>query len=372
MSAKNLSSVIVPPPGDRSFQRATPLDAGRLSRVKCAFTTRRVDLSGAATVLSGQLKPVAGDLLLARVTRIRQHTRIELDNGRRARLHVGDEILVCYGNRYAPDQFESLVPDDLGPCHLVAAGGIASKVQAKHQRMKGATEIEPIGLIGDSNGRRINLRDARIVRPTNATCRPHTVAVVGTSMNAGKTTTAAHLIKGMDRAGLRVGAAKITGTGSGGDVWFMFDSGADPVLDFTDVGYATTFRLDTAELTEILDTLTAELASHDLDAIVLEIADGLMQQETATLLQSSLFAQRIDQVLFAAGDAMGAVAGCQWMQARNIPVSGISGALTASPLSVREVQQVLRLPVFDSEQLADPQVAATLVAPMPSQTKLRA
>ena len=371
MSGQNISSVIIPTQGDKSFQRVTSLEPGRLSRVKHAFTTRRVDLSQAETLLTGELRPAAGDLLLAKVTKIRQHSRIELDNGRRARLHVGDEILVCYGNRYAPDQFESRVPRDLGPCHLVAAGGVASKMQSKHLRMKGATEIEPIGLVGDGNAQRINLRRARIRRPLNPRQRPHTVAVVGTSMNAGKTTTAAHLIKGMDRAGLRVGAAKITGTGSGGDIWFMFDSGADPVLDFTDAGHATTFRLDQTELAEILDTLTAVLADHDLDVIVLEVADGLMQSETAALLQSALFAQRVDQVLFAAGDSMGAVAGCEWLQARSIPVSGISGALTASPLAVREVQQVVQLPVFDAEQLADPQTAVSLIAP-PIQRKLRA
>ena len=80
---------------------------------------------------------------------------------------------------------------------------------------------------------------------------------------------------------------------------------------------------------------------------------------------------RAGQVLFAAGDAMGAMAGWQWMQVRNVPVSGISGALTASPLAVREAQQAIKLPVFDIEQLADPRVAATLIA-LPVQRKLRA
>lgn len=371
MSGQNYSTVVIPTQPGKSFQRITSLEPERLSRVKHAFTARRVDFSQAHTLLTGELRPAAGDLLLAQVTKIRQHSRIELNNGRRARLHIGDEILVCYGNRYAPDQFESKVPRDMGPCHLVAAGGIASRMQSKHLRMKGATEIQPIGLVADCNAQRINLRQTRIQRPKRRHQRPHTVAIVGTSMNAGKTTTAAHLIKGMDRAGLRVGAAKVTGTGSGGDLWFMFDSGADPVLDFTDAGYATTFRLGQRELVEILDTLTAVLADHDLDVIVLEIADGLMQGETATVLQSALFVQRIDQVLFAAGDSMGAAAGCQWLQAHNISVSGISGALTASPLAVREVQQVVQVPVFDAEQLADPQVASSLYA-MQMQRELRA
>ncbi len=55
-------------------------------------------------------------------------------------------------------------------------------------------------------------------------------------MNAGKTTTAASLIKGVTAYGMKVGAAKITGTGAGGDFWFMIDSGTEPVLDFVDAG----------------------------------------------------------------------------------------------------------------------------------------
>ena len=99
----------------------------RLSRAKAAYTTRRVDLSAATTLLqsevihevSGQvthavienLIPQAGDIVLARVKKMGQHQRLELANGRRASLFVGDEVVVSYGNRYAPDQFEALVPN---------------------------------------------------------------------------------------------------------------------------------------------------------------------------------------------------------------------------------------------------------------------
>ena len=61
-------------------------------------------------------------------------------------------------------------------------------------------------------------------------------------MNSGKTTTAAHLIKGLVQAGLKVGAAKLTGTGAVGDIWLMQDAGANLVLDFTDTGFPSTYR----------------------------------------------------------------------------------------------------------------------------------
>ena len=55
-------------------------------------------------------EPQPGDLVLARVTRVGQHQHIEQVTGRRAKLWQDDEIIVAYGNRYAPDQFEAFVP----------------------------------------------------------------------------------------------------------------------------------------------------------------------------------------------------------------------------------------------------------------------
>jgi hypothetical protein len=341
-------------------RQVSALEPGRLQQAKPAYTTRRIALFEAGTLVSGAVRPRAGDLVLARVTRVRQHARIELPTGRRAFLHEGDEVLVCYGNRYAPDQYEAVVPQDLGPCHLVAAGGVAARSLSRHASMKPPTEITPIGLVGDRAGRPINLGDWALPRLRAGRARPFTVAVVGTSMNAGKTTAAAHLIKGLVRAGLRVGAAKVTGTGAGGDYWFMYDSGASVVLDFTDAGFASTYRATLGELEDIFSTLTAHLGQTGVDAIVLEVADGLYQDETAALLKSAVFRCGVEGVLFAAGDAMGAAAGSRWLSERGLPVLGVSGALTASPLAIREAAQATGLPVLDLGQLADAGVAGRL------------
>jgi len=102
-----------------------------LRSAKAAYTTRHVDLHAASQLLTG-VRPRVGDLVLARVAVLGQHPKIELAHGRRAAMFPGDEIVVAYGNRYAPDQFEAEIPGDLGPCDLVAAGGVAGKVIAAH------------------------------------------------------------------------------------------------------------------------------------------------------------------------------------------------------------------------------------------------
>ena len=332
-----------------------------LEKAKRAYTTRHMDLDRDLYLLKGDERPQHGDLVLAEVMRIGQHTRIELGNGRRAHMHIGDSILVCYGSRYAPDQFEASLPQDLGECHLVAAGGIASQMESRHLRMKKPTTLRPIGLVIDEHGNRINLRDSRLPHRKVSAQRPLTVAVAGTSMNSGKTTSAAHLIKGLNRAGLKVGAAKITGTGAGGDIWLLGDLGAQPVLDFTSAGYVSTFGLSLEQLEKVMETLIAELIDHQPDVIVLEIADGILQQETACLLASDCFRRLVDKMLFTAADATGALTGKFWLEKHRLPLVAIGGALTASPLATRETEQATSMPVYTMEQLADPELSLDLI-----------
>jgi len=100
--------------------------------------------------------------VLAAIESIGQHARIEQRDGRRATLFPGDEVVVAYGHRYAPDQFEAAIPEDLGPCELVAAGGVAARVQSAHGRMSEATRLTPVGLLADGAGRRLNVRDGAL------------------------------------------------------------------------------------------------------------------------------------------------------------------------------------------------------------------
>lgn len=333
--------------------RGEPLGLARLERAKRAFTTRRIEFEQGMRLLRSA-KPSAGDLVLARVEVLGQHQRIESPHGRRAQLYEGDEIVVAFGERYAPDQFEAVVPEDLSACDLVAGGGVAGKVLSRHAKMKRATRIQPIGLLADSCGSPVNLsRGALPHRPLRGG-RPQVIAVAGTSMNAGKTTTAAGLIHGLSRAGLKVAATKVTGTGSGGDVWSMVDAGACKVLDFTDMGHASTAGLPLELIERTAISLIAHCAAEAPDAIVVEIADGVLQRETGWLLSSATFRQAIDGVLFAAGDALGAVGGRDWLVSKGHRVAGVSGLVSASPLATREAEAAMGLPILTLDQLRDP------------------
>lgn len=347
----------------------TILDINRVAGWKTPYATRRVPREAFATLLTGTTTPRVGDLVLVRVDKLGQHKHLELAGGRRARLFVGDEIVLAYGHRYAPDQFEAEVPDDVGPCHMVAAGGVAARVLTRHDRMGAPTRVTPLGLVGDATGRALNLAQFSLPTQPLPSHQPFTVAVVGTSMNAGKTETATHIIRGLKRAGFRVGAAKVTGTGAGGDAWSMRDAGAFQVLDFGDVGLPSTYLASPQRVEEAMNTLIAQLTAEGAQAIVFEVADGVFQRETATLVTSPAFRRAVDAVVFAAGDAMGSVGGVNWLREQQLPVLAAGGLLTASPLASREAAQVLGLPLLTLEELASPTVAQVLTAaPSPART----
>jgi GTP-binding protein EngB required for normal cell division len=338
------------------------VDGERLADARWAFTTRRAHLPSGLTLLMHGVQPRQGDLVLARVTGIGHHSKLELPDGRRSQLYQGDEIVVTYANRYAPDQFEAEVPDNLDDCHLVAAGGIAARMLSRNAKTRNPTRIRPLGLLADLHGRRLNVNDWRIDSGPFPKPLPPVIVVAGTAMNAGKTTAAARLIRGLVRAGKRVGAAKVTGTGAGGDYWQMKDAGACEVVDFTDAGYASTYQLAPQEIEKVFLRLLSHLGSLKTDVIVVEVADGVLQAETAALLASPSFSYYSDKLIFAASDAMGAVAGVQWLQSKGLNVHAVSGALTASPLAIRETSTALGLPVLLKQGLSDPSVALELLA----------
>ncbi len=338
-------------------------DRARLLAATTSFATRNVPRSALQRLERGDASPRPGDLVLARVDALGHHRRLQRPDGRRRNLFSDDEIIVAYGNRYAPRQFEAIVPHGLEPCHLVAGGGIAAKALSWHSRIvRGPTHITPLGFVADAAGHTLNLADFALpARKPPASPRPALLAVLGTSMDAGKSTLSAHLTRGLVKAGLRVGFAKVTGTGAGDDLWLARDAGADPVVDFTDAGFASTYRLPLRDVEGIVERLLGHLHAAAADVAVVEVADGLFQPETAALVGSERFRAAVDGVLFASPDALGAAGGVQVLDAAGHKVIGVGGVLTSAPLQERETYLATRLPVLGRSQLADPATAKKLL-----------
>ncbi|MGO4957146.1 hypothetical protein ACTQ49_07715 [Luteococcus sp. Sow4_B9] len=371
-TAEAVSAVeLVGLPSAAMAEESIALPRTRLVRAKMAYSTRffHEQVANGANgheLVRGDAAPRPGDLVLARIVEIGKHARLESPHSRRQMLFIGDEIVVAYGHRYAPDQFEAEVPEDLQITNLVAAGGMAGRVTAQHASIDAATVVEPLGLIA-RDGQVLNLTDLAPHRAQEAPRRrdgerPRLVTVLGTSMNSGKSTTLACLINGLTRAGKTVAAGKATGTGAGGDPRMFADAGASTVLDFTDFGHGSTYRVGYEELKSLVLSVISALTNADTDVVVLEIADGIYQGETARLIADPEGQAWIDTLVFAAGDALGAAKGVDLLHELGLQASAVSGVVTASPLATREADAVLPVSLIPTYDLTEPEVALDVIA----------
>ncbi len=327
------------------------IDKSRLKGARRSFVTRRVALEQ-ATRLDLNRTPVAGDICLARIDNLGHHSRLELINGRRCTLYRGDEVILAFAHRYATDQFESVVPENLGPCQMVASGGIASKVLTQHAGARRATQITPLGILCREDGRALNTSDEALSVATPLSRRqPELITVVGTGMNAGKTRAMNELVRSFNRYGLRTAAIKITGTGSGRDYWHYLDAGACAAADFTDAGHASTVNLTQEELEKILASLVS--ACSDCDVIVAEIADGLLQRETRILLESAMLRSMTTSIVLAASDPLAAMGGLRQLTEMRLQPAIVTGTITKSSLMMREFERFEKTPVLDTVQFSE-------------------
>ena len=339
----------------------TPITPSLCERAKWAFTTRRVDRSDVRGMTSDLSQAKPGDLILCEILEIGHHKNIQLAERRASQSYPGDLVVLCIGDRYAPDQFLASAVIEGPILDLAAGGGVAGRVDTKHAKVGKPTQLRALGLLTGDAGRVMNIADYALPDlPAND--RVTVIGVFGASMNSGKTTAASSLAHGLRRAGYSVAGVKATGTGAFGD-FNSFEDGGTPALDFTDVGMATTFRMPMKRIEKGFDTLVATAAQRGADVVVVEIADGVFQQETKAILKGSRIRDRLDGILFAAPDALSALGGVMFLEGMNLSPFAISGMVSCSPLATAEAAEVTGLPILTREELWSPETIETHVTP---------
>lgn len=329
---------------------------------KWAFTTRRVDHDDVAGLNPAVEHGVAGDLVLCEITEINQHQKIQLACGRASTSYLGDKVVLCIGDRYAPDQFEGAARITSEGADLLAGGGVVGTMEHAHARMLEPTKLRPLALLTDRDGEVINI--ARYSLPAKAIPEHVTViGVFGASMNAGKTTAAVSLAHGLSRAGFSVAGIKATGTGAFSDFNAFEDAGVS-AMDFTDAGMPTTYRMPMDRVEQGFETLVGTAAANGADIVVVEIADGVFQQETQEILAGSRIRNRLDAILFATPDALGAVGGVRVLADHGLRPFAISGKLTQSPLAMMEARMATGVPQLSREDLCTPEAVMAVAEPV--------
>ncbi|PAY08669.1 MULTISPECIES: hypothetical protein [Bradyrhizobium] len=327
--------------------------------VRIPYSLRHVPCDSLYGLVDVPRSPEPGDVVVASVENVAKNSTLELNNGRRASLHEGDVIAAVFGNRYATLQFEGLVGRNEDACDLLSMGGLCGIVQSKHSKVAEPTRLRLLGAVADKHGRPLKMRDHHLKAAT-AQRWPHIAVVCGSSMNAGKTYTAMSIIKGLSKAGRNVAGIKLTGTATGKDTWSMLDAGASVALDFVDGGYPSTYMCGHDELLQLHHLLVGYAAAQSAEYVVVEIADGLLQRETAMLLQSPSFTSTVDSWIFAGGDPMAAESGVRMMRGWGVEPIAVSGALTMSSLNIREVDAATGVSCLRAKEIKDGALNALL------------
>lgn len=303
--------------------------------------------------------PRAHDVLIARVVELNRHTGIELDSGRKSRFFPGDVLALVFGHRYATRQFLGDVPPLMRRYHILSQGGVCGRVLSAPSKFSEPTLVEPLGYWSDQ-GRIANLRDYA-PQPISDAPRVRTILVVGSSMDAGKSTTAASLVRGLTHAGRVVHAGKLTGTACVKDLNLMADAGAVQTLDFSQAGFASTSQESRESIEQLCETIRSRLSAGGPDYLVLEIADGLTQRETRYVLDYFTQKGLVDDVALAVHDALAAPTCIDFLQREwDLQPIFVSGVATLSPLSTGELEAVCPFPCLSAGELQHPEVVQWL------------
>lgn len=326
-------------------------------KLKKTLITQAIQNYSIQESLATTYLPKAGDVALFEVIEVGKHRSIQSAEQRNMAIFEGDRVLAAFADRYATSQFEGYVPAEFHEVyHILGAGGAIGIVKTKNASLE---DIEPttmrlIGYACATDGQVINTKFFGKERAQFNGVLPNQARVIlsiGSTMDSGKTTTAAHVARGLKTTGKTVCYLKLTGTAYTKDKDYVLDCGADYTMDFANMGYPSTYMADKQEILDIYQGLLNELAPINPDYIVMEIADGILQRETAFLLRDQAFMSTIHSVVFSCGDSLSAIKGVEVLRSIGIQPNLLSGTFTMSPLLIEEVKNYLHLPVLTIDQI---------------------
>ncbi|MHB8972497.1 MAG: hypothetical protein ACYC3X_21465 [Pirellulaceae bacterium] len=291
-----------------------------------------------------------GDVVIVRVEKVSNHSRIYSADGRFSQLYPGDTLVGVFGTRYATDAFHALKIDP-EKLHLLTNAGLIGTVCARHSSRTAPTTVKLIGYaIDKNNGCHLNLKD-RFFKPLKTI--PMDVPLllsVGTGMNSGKTTTTARVGRALIDRGYRIAILKVTGSVSHRDLHEFEATGAQFVHDFSDYGFPSTYLSGEEELLGLFCRMVHDAVETHPDFILAEIADGIFQQEVQLLLKSKLVQAATAGVILTAACAPSAICLSAEISALGYRPIAVSGLITNSPLFVQEFNERSTIPVLQSAE----------------------
>jgi hypothetical protein len=326
----------------------------RLDRI--ASSTRNAGLTP-EVIVGDEIIAAEGYVLAVRILEDKSsYNTVEDITGRMLSLRSGDILAGTLGTRRALRGYAGVVPAQIevgDRIDVLNLGGILGRCTSATAEVGRPFEAEVLGAVlafpelGDRVGRPAHIRDHAVPPADQLESPTPVVYVAGTCMNAGKTVAATELVRGLDRFGLRVGAAKLTGVSLMRDALSMLDAGAVTALTFNDVGVATTHPGVTVATAK---GIFNRLAAAKPDVIVAELGDGILgEYGVQDILRDPELVGVGAAFVMAAPDPVACWGAAELMRRQfSLPITAITGPATDNEVGLTYVRRQLQLPAYNA------------------------
>lgn len=270
-----------------------------------------------------------GDYVVGQVaSRTGALLRVELQSGRMIEVVEGDLVIGGLGSRRATldavGDWRDIEAD--GIFHALTAGGLFGRATSLSPRLPPLMRLRYRGHLW-REGQQLAMSD--FVREVpDAAYQVPTILIIGTSMSAGKTTSAKRIIRHLNQLGLRVVGTKLTGAGRYRDILAMWDAGANAIYDFVDVGLPST-AMDPERYRVHLRELLSFIAAENPDVVVAEAGASPLEPYNGEVVLQEL-AGNVRATVLCASDPYAVVGVMQAFEITPDVIAGIATNTTAA------------------------------------------
>jgi hypothetical protein len=309
----------------------------RLDRISSSTKNLRL---APEVIVGDQIVPAEGYVLAVRIlTDKSSYNTVEDVSGRMMAVRAGDVLAGTLGSRRALRGYAGEVPSHIAvgdTIEVLNLGGILGRCTSQNPEIGPPFKAEVLGAIlsfpelGDRVGRPATIKEGAVPEAETVESRLPIVFVAGTCMNAGKTVAATELVRGLSRAGRRVGALKLTGVSLMRDTLSMRDAGAVSALTFNDAGMASTHPGVTVKVARgLINRMAADRIARP-DILVAELGDGILgEYGVQDILRARDIVSLGAAYVMAAPDPVACWGAAQLMRDEfELPITAITGPAT--------------------------------------------
>lgn len=290
-----------------------------------------------------------GDFVIGDITGPQNRPlQVELASGRMVQALKGDRVVGAFGNRAATLEAVGNWEDISGHAmHAMTSAGLFGAVTSLSTLIPPLTHLEYVGH-AMRDDQKVVMSDFRIHE--EGTFDIPVVLLVGTSMSSGKTTTGRLVVHELERIGLNVIGAKLTGAGRYRDILSYRDAGASAIFDFVDAGLPSTVVPET-EFRRVIRPLLHHINGLSPDVAVIEAGASPLEPYNGTAAIKEIGEDNIRCKILCASDPYAVVGVEKAFGLRPDLVTGPATSTSAAIDLVRKLTGVAALNVMDPDCL---------------------